>query len=119
MTDAVVPTPGSSPTHRDRSRHAVTALALIVLVAACTATQPALNTPPSAETPRFLLGLWHGMIAPITFVVSLFSEHVRVYAYPNAGRWYDFGFMLGIGGFSGGIFAGSRKRRVVVRTSNS
>ena len=35
---------------------------------------------------------------------------MRVYAVPNLGRWYDFGFMLGIGGFSGGVFAGSRKR---------
>jgi len=48
--------------------------------------------------------------APMTFVVSLFTDAVRVYAVPNLGRWYDFGFMLGIGGFSGGVFAGSRKR---------
>ena len=31
-------------------------------------------------------------------------------AVPNVGRWYDFGFMLGIGGFSGGVFAGSRRK---------
>lgn len=39
------------------------------------------------------------------------ANAVRVYAVPNLGRWYDFGFMLGIGGFSGGVFAGSRHRR--------
>jgi hypothetical protein len=60
--------------------------------------------------PGFWLGLWHGFIAPVSFVVSLFSDHVRIYACPNAGRWYDFGFMLGISGFSGGVFAGSRTR---------
>jgi hypothetical protein len=60
--------------------------------------------------PGFLLGLWHGLIAPIAFVISVFTDAVRVYAVPNLGRWYDFGFMLGIGGFSGGVFAGSRKR---------
>jgi hypothetical protein len=48
--------------------------------------------------------------SPPLFIVSLFSDDVRIYAFPNAGRWYDFGFMLGISGFSGGVFAGSRRR---------
>jgi hypothetical protein len=42
-------------------------------------------------------------------VVSLFSETVRVYAVPNTGLWYDFGFSLGISGISGGIFGGGRR----------
>jgi hypothetical protein len=46
----------------------------------------------------------------VTFIVSVFTDAVRVYAVPNLGRWYDFGFMLGIGGFSGGVFAGSRRK---------
>lgn len=46
----------------------------------------------------------------MTFIISLFTDAVRVYAVANLGRWYGFGFMLGIGGFSGGVFAGSRKR---------
>lgn len=83
--------------------------ALVLLLAACAASQPAAT--PASGDPGFWLGLWQGFIAPVTFIVSLFNEHVRVYAFPNAGRWYDFGFMLGIGGFSGGIFAGSRRRR--------
>lgn len=86
------------------------ALALVALaLAGCAASQPAV--PPGEQLPGFWLGLWQGVIAPITFIVSLFSEGVRIYAFPNAGRWYDFGFMLGIGGFSGGIFAGFRRRR--------
>jgi hypothetical protein len=60
--------------------------------------------------PGFWRGLWQGFIAPISFIVSLFTNEVRIYAFPNTGRWYDLGFMLGIGGFSGGIFAGSRAR---------
>lgn len=86
------------------------ALALLALgLAACTATQPPAD--PGVTSPGFWLGLWHGIIAPITFIVSLFTDTVRVYAFPNAGRWYDFGFVLGIGGFSGGLFAGSRRGR--------
>jgi len=92
-------------------RHALS-IAPVVLLAlvltACTATQSPEAS--AAGEPGFWLGLWHGFIAPVTFVVSVFTDAVRVYAVPNAGRWYDFGFMLGIGGFSGGLFAGSRKR---------
>jgi hypothetical protein len=84
---------------------------LVAFLTACFATQQALTSDNSMlRPPGFFMGIWHGFIAPIAFVVSLFSDHVRIYAVPNAGRWYDFGFMLGISGFSGGIFAGSRTR---------
>lgn len=82
-------------------------LAVLLVLAACAATQA---VPPERGGPGFWLGLWHGFIAPLAFIISLFPNDVRIYAYPNAGLWYDFGFMLGIGGFSGGIFAGSRRR---------
>jgi hypothetical protein len=92
-----------------RRTFAVASAVLLALVlVACTATQASDATVVGA--PGFVLGLWHGLIAPVTFLISLFTDTVRVYAVPNVGRWYDFGFMLGIGGFSGGVFAGSRKR---------
>jgi hypothetical protein len=93
-----------------RRTSALASVVLLALVlAACTAAQtPDASAP---DTPGFFLGFWHGFIAPIAFLISLFTDAVRVYAVPNLGRWYDFGFMLGIGGFSSGIFAGSRKRR--------
>jgi hypothetical protein len=78
-----------------------------VLLASCTATQ---GDPNLGDAPGLLLGFWHGFIAPIAFVVSIFADQVRIYAFPNVGLWYDFGFMLGISGFSGGVFAGSRKK---------
>lgn len=52
----------------------------------------------------FLHGLWHGIIFPISWIFSLFSNDIAVYAIYNNGGWYDFGFFLGIGGFSVGIF---------------
>ena len=44
----------------------------------------------------FWAGLWHGLIVPITFLVSLITTEVRIYEVNNNGRWYDFGFLFGI-----------------------
>lgn len=56
---------------------------------------------PGARPVGFLGGLWHGFIAPITFIVSLFATGVSIYETHNNGRWYEFGFMLGISAHSG------------------
>jgi hypothetical protein len=74
-------------------------LALPILLAGC-ATQMHGTVEPRA--PGFLFGLVQGFIAPVTFVISLFDHDVAVYAVPNNGGWYNFGFVLGIGGFAGG-----------------
>jgi hypothetical protein len=81
-------------------------LALVGLGLAACASQP----PGQPGEPMFLSGLWHGVIAPITFVVSLFDNDVRMYAFPNGGRWYDFGFLLGLGVWGGGAGAGATRR---------
>jgi hypothetical protein len=47
-------------------------------------------------------GLWHGIIAPISFLLSLFMDDVAMYAVNNSGSWYDFGFVLGAGILFGG-----------------
>ena len=56
----------------------------------------------------FWYGLWHGSIAPIAWLCSLFSHDIAIYAVYNNGGWYDFGFMLGIGALCGG--SSSRKK---------
>ena len=55
---------------------------------------------PGATPAGFWAGLWHGIIAPIIFFVSLFMTGVRVYETHNKGRWYDFGFLLGVGAYA-------------------
>jgi hypothetical protein len=56
---------------------------------------------PGAQPAGFWAGLWHGIIAPVTFIVSLFASEVSIYETNNNGRWYEFGFMLGIGAYAG------------------
>ncbi|MCW2810097.1 MAG: hypothetical protein JWP61_555 [Friedmanniella sp.] len=56
----------------------------------------------------FWLGLWHGLISPVTFVISLFTSDVSIYEVHNNGSWYDAGFMLGaVTSLSGGAGAGA------------
>lgn len=57
---------------------------------------------PDGDVAGFWLGLWQGVIAPVTFVVSLFSDSVGIYEVHNSGGWYDFGYVLGLGAFVGG-----------------
>jgi hypothetical protein len=87
------------------------ALALLALLplAACAATQAPDAVAPAA--PGFLLGLWHGFIFPVAWIVSLFTDKVAIYAVPNNGGWYDFGYFLGIVVFG----VGARKSQVVYR----
>jgi hypothetical protein len=59
----------------------------------------------------FFLGLWHGFISPVTFVISIFTKNVRFYEVHNNGSWYNFGFVLGAGLFLSGGILGRKKRR--------
>ena len=86
--------------------------ALVVLASCAPGQNPARGTADrSGEIAGFWLGLWHGVIAPITFLISLFSDTVNVYDVHNSGNWYDFGFVLGAGILFGGGAAGTRRRR--------
>ena len=83
--------------------------AAALLLQSC-ATQP---MPSAPQLPGFLHGLLHGFLIVFSFIGSLFTHgHVRIYAYPNAGGWYDFGYLLGAMMFlGGGGGAGARGRR--------
>ena len=51
---------------------------------------------PGAKPAGFLGGFWHGLIIPFSFVASLFVRGVSIYETRNNGRWYEFGFILGL-----------------------
>lgn len=60
----------------------------------------------------FWLGLWHGVIAWVTFIVSLFDPQVSVYEVHNSGWPYNLGFVIGAGAFHGGGASAKRGKRV-------
>ena len=72
---------------------------------------PAVNTPDEAgRIAGFQLGLWHGAIAPVTFIISLFTDKVHVFEVHNNGKLYMLGFLLGVTGIWGGSRAAARRR---------
>ena len=97
---------------RSRVVPALLMLGVVLVLASCAAgTNPDVSAHAEAG---FWLGLWQGVIVPITFVISLFNDHVNIYEVNNTGNWYDFGFVLGLsvsfGGSAGGSARGRRGR---------
>lgn len=85
------------------------AIAAVVLLSSCVAGP---NPEVAARQPAgFLRGIWHGLIFPVTFFISLFTDDVSVYEVANRGNWYDFGFFLGIMVLGGGSHGARRRGR--------
>jgi hypothetical protein len=87
-------------------------VAMALLLASCAAgVNPVVGSAADgAVVAGFWRGAWHGIIAPITFFISLFTDEVSIYEVHNRGNWYDFGFVLGAGILWGGSKAGGSRR---------
>ena len=81
-------------------------LSIIFLLTGC-ATQSVTNI---QDPPGFWHGLLHGFIILFSFIVSLFTDY-EIYAFPNTGAWYNFGFLLGVMIFFGGGGAGAKRKK--------
>jgi len=71
------------------------------------------NTPDMHGHPAgILLGIWHGVISPVTLVVSFINSTAQMYEVHNDGSPYNLGFLLGVAIVFVllGVFAGSRRR---------
>jgi hypothetical protein len=87
--------------HWTHARVITVLAATLLLVGAC-AAGPNDVAQAGGDNAGFWLGLWQGLISPITFLISLFNEDVNIYEVHNNGNWYNFGFMLGVSiAFSG------------------
>ena len=95
------------------------AVIAVTLLAGCApGPNQLVNTPDArGKVPGFWQGWWNGFIAPVTFVISLFSPKISVYEVHNNGGWYNLGFVLGamsmVGGGAGGAAARRRSSREV------
>lgn len=57
----------------------------------------------------FWAGLWHGIILPFSFIISLFNHSVEIYEVSNSGTLYNLGFLFGTSIIFGGGVASSRR----------
>jgi hypothetical protein len=94
------------------ARTAALAAVTVLVLAACAAGPNDVAQVGAPHLAGFWQGLWHGIISPVTFVISLFNHNVNIYEVHNNGNWYNFGFMLGITLiFSSGAGGSARGRR--------
>lgn len=85
-------------------------ITISVMVLTLTGCAPGDGTYTVSNPAGFFWGVWHGWIAPISLIVSLFNKNIRVYEVLNTGWWYDFGFYMAIISGFGGLSL-SRKRK--------
>jgi len=83
------------------------AAALTLTLAACAAgSAEAQHTAASGDLPQFLLGVWHGVIAPLMLIVEVINRiaphtlpwSVHFFETQGTGVAYDVGFYLGLVG---------------------
>ena len=101
------------PGRSDWRRVTLVVVALALVLAACAAGPNAAagSVADSGRVAGFWLGLWHGIITPVTFVISLFSDNVNIYEIHNNGNWYNLGFVIGAVCLIGGSHGARKAKR--------
>lgn len=72
-----------------------------------------------ASTPEdpagFLTGIWHGWIAPISLILGIFNQDIRIYETHNTGWWYDLGFYTAVIAGFGSLALVRRKKHTKLK----
>jgi len=85
-------------------------LLIIIFAVLLTGCLPDIGIEQQESPAGFFLGIWHGWIAPVSLVVSIFKSSVTIFESNNTGFWYGFGFYIAIIGGFGGISLVRKKR---------
>lgn len=89
-----------------KTRTLVTLLFAAAVLTACAYVPPMQQPSP----PGFFVGLFHGLISPLTVFLAIFTD-IQMYQSPNNGNWYDAGFLFGASCVLGGGGASARRKR--------
>lgn len=75
----------------------VLALFCTTMMTGCLADTNTLEDIPDSkgETAGIFSGLWHGVISPVTMIVSFFTDKIHFYDANNTGELYDIGYFVG------------------------
>ena len=103
-----------------RSIKVASALVLVLALAACAAgSAESAHAASGGDLSQFLLGIWHGLIAPVMLIVEVINRlaphalpwTVRMYEAKGTGVAYDVGFYLGLAGSPVVVVSGWSRRR--------
>ena len=94
-----------------RKKNIAAALGLLLLVALLSSCLPGDGRNSAGKPANFLMGIWHGWIAPLSVIIGIFNKSIRVYEPNNTGWWYDFGFYMAIVSGFGGLSLSRRARK--------
>ena len=83
---------------------------IIVLITFLAGCLPDISTDLQESQAGFFLGIWHGWIAPVSLIASIFNKDITIFESNNTGFWYGFGFYIAIIGGFGGISLVRKKR---------
>ncbi len=106
--------PSSNDSLKNRRFNPLLFAVVALLFVGISGCAPGANTAAITNVPEpagFLLGLWHGLIVIITFIVSLFTDSVNVYEVQNNGTFYNLGFVIGLTISLGGSGKSASRRR--------
>lgn len=88
-----------------------TVLVVLAIVALLSSCLPGDGKNSIEKPANFLMGIWHGWVAPVSVIVGIFNNKIRIYEPNNSGWWYDFGFYMAIiSGFGGLTLSRGAKR---------
>lgn len=82
----------------------------LVLTLSLSACLPGDGQIASGNTAGFFWGIWHGWMAPISLIFSIFNRSIRIYEVNNSGLGYDFGYYMAIISGFGGLSLARRKK---------
>ena len=115
------PAPSRKATGPARSITFTGGLVLVLALGACAAgSAESARAASSGDLSQFLLGIWHGIIAPVTLILEVINRlaphalpwTAHFYEAKATGVVYDIGFYIGLAGSPVAILSGwSRRRR--------
>ncbi|NLW22720.1 MAG: hypothetical protein GXY88_05655 [Tissierellia bacterium] len=92
-------------------KHLIMYLLLALLPILLTGCMPGDEKYTLTSPAGFLSGIWHGWIAPLSLIRSIFNPNIGIYEPINTGWWYDFGFYMAVISEFGGLSLSRKKSK--------
>jgi len=95
---------------KSRMKQVAVAALILFLTALLSSCLPGDGRNNAGKPANFLMGIWHGWVAPLSLIVGIFNGKIRIYELYNSGWWYDLGFYMAIISGFGGITLSRRSK---------